>query len=629
MSATRPARSKTSVSRLPFGIELLESRHLFAAVYDNYSIIARAAALGLSSIGQNISLNNNGVVAFAGTNSQGTGLFAGDGFKNPVKAVNPSFIGGTRRFSSFVQINDANLVAAGETISAGGTFSSFVRTWSVATGTWTIVAKGTSTATAGVPFSLVNQVAINNKGAVSFMATKASRSDTQQYLELSTGGEFPIGVAPIALREQIADDGTIVYRGGNQPTSPLQLSRTGRPGATIASPANGFLTIGQSPGITDSGRMIAFYGVVSAATARAIGANAGAGIFVYDTVSQEFSCLTSGSGARLEGDAMTGLDADTRVSINAIDGAPDAYQVVFMGRDRDNRSGVFATVFRNRQQSQPGSVPVASTRAVLKVGDTITGSDGAGAITVGSLAINDSSNTRGQVAMWVADASGRQAVVCADTFKAVDFSKTSLNGVSPTDAQWDAVLQAGYSLAIARAYTGLGADVTAVSQLANARRRGLLTAAYTFMRFDDPKLDGKTQVDRAIAALGSEASHIQFLAIDVERFPGHPIAAGVNVVSFVRQAIDQCAAKGVRAVLYTSKAEWSAMTNNSAAFKAERLWQADLNGNRPFLEAVGSTLNPPLDTAWQQQGKQYRFDDMNVIPAVKVDLNVFRPRAIG
>jgi len=97
----------------------------------------------------------------------------------------------------------------------------------------------------------------------------------------------------------------------------------------------------------------------------------------------------------------------------------------------------------------------------------------------------------------------------------------------------------------------------------------------------------------------------------------------------VRQAIDQCAAKGVRAVLYTSKAEWSAMTNNSAAFKAERLWQADLNGNRPFLEAVGSTLNPPLDTAWQQQGKQYRFDDMNVIPAVKVDLNVFRPRAIG
>ncbi|MFM8891422.1 MAG: GH25 family lysozyme [Planctomycetia bacterium] len=600
-----------------------------AAVYDNYSIVARAASLGLSSIGQGLSLNNNGVVAFTGTGAQGTGLYAGDGATTPVKNINPSFTGGTRKFSSFVQINDSNIVAAGETMSTGGTFSSFVRTWSVATGAWTIVGKGTSTASPGVSFNLVNLPSINNKGAVAYTATKTAASDNQQYLELSTGGEFAIGMAPIALREQIADDGSVVFRAGNLTTSPLQVSRAGRPGTTIASPADGFSAIGQSPGIADDGRKIVFYGVVSAEKARAIGATAGAGIFIYDTSSKKLTCLTSGTGAQLRGVTIKGLEADTRVAINALEGVTGAYQVVFLGRDADGRSGIFATVFRDVPRGQPGGVPIASTRVVLKVGDSVTATDGGGALVVASLGINDSTNAKGQVAMWVADASGLQAVVRADTLKALDFSKTSLNGVSPTNEQWDSVLQSGYSLAIARAYTGLGADATAVAQLANARKRGLLTAAYTFMRFDDPKTNGKAQVDQAISALGGEAAHIQFLAIDVEEFPGRPVAAGVSVTDFVKQAIDQCVAKGFRAVLYTNKNWWRDKAANSAAFTGVSLWQADINGTRPFLEATGSTLSSPLDRMWRQDGKQYRFDSTAVIPRVKVDDNVFRARVLG
>lgn len=83
------------------------------------------------------------------------------------------------------------------------------------------------------------------------------------------------------LRPMIADNGNVIVRAGNTNTSPIRLYNYALTSpidiATVSAPT--FSELGQSPGISDDGEVIVFYGNLTTMGATALQTNPGPGIF--------------------------------------------------------------------------------------------------------------------------------------------------------------------------------------------------------------------------------------------------------------------------------------------------------------------------------------------------------------
>ncbi len=102
----------------------------------------------------------------------------------------------------------------------------------------------------------------------------------------STGIHNPIpwlgGDTPgLAIQPMIADSGHYVFStgttGGNIVLEKFDFSEV----RFIAGPSNGFTTVGLKPAISDDGKVVAFYGDLSAAGAATLGLTSGPGVFAY------------------------------------------------------------------------------------------------------------------------------------------------------------------------------------------------------------------------------------------------------------------------------------------------------------------------------------------------------------
>ncbi len=273
-----------------FGIcvAALSGQHSQASNYYDYRILAQTGQAGLVGIKTAPSINNAGNVGFIGLIAGGEGVFFADG----QTVVNLSPAHASRTFSTSFQLNDFNTVVARD--SFGGIFN--IRFWIAdAPGSFTDVDSTTgirqSFCTGGnfagqpcstsfncpdlfvpglfYPCSQPPQShfvgllfpTINNRSEVAYIGgLTGTTSNVLTFVGRNGPREYRLLGGYNTMRTPaLADDGRIVARAGSSSSSPiLLLERNLVSAAEIVSSANGFTTIGQLPGISDDGSIVAF-----------------------------------------------------------------------------------------------------------------------------------------------------------------------------------------------------------------------------------------------------------------------------------------------------------------------------------------------------------------------------------
>lgn len=292
-----------------------------AANHFSYEIIAKTGDSSLTGMGDGPSINDMGVVAFVGQLPGGEAVFVGDQ-QSPLTNITPSFVSSTRAFGRFVQINNFNKVVARDRLS-GAPLRSLVRVWDVNSFAFSTIARGGGTS--DIYDSVLAAPSLNNNetllednaaaggnndgicdiaeacipqvtfsafiGVSNFLATPQKTP-----VSLSDSGLYSqILIDEATVRPMIADTGAIVARIGSVGDYVISLFNKTNDLA-IANLAKGFTTVGLSPGISDDGRIVAFYGDLSASGAAALGTTSGPGIFAWiDRV-----CVSSGPDGVLD-----------------------------------------------------------------------------------------------------------------------------------------------------------------------------------------------------------------------------------------------------------------------------------------------------------------------------------------
>src|SRR5262249_20256208 len=153
--------------------------------------------------------------------------------------------------------------------------STLERLWPIPSGSFTVIARGGS----GQAFDAVlNQSSVNSRGDAVFAALLGTQ--TLLVSAQSNGAVSQIALPNNSLpRPMISDNGTIVVRFGNAVNSPILVyPQTLATPQTIADNSK-FSVTGNQPGISRDGRVVTFYGVLTASGAVALNTTAGPGIF--------------------------------------------------------------------------------------------------------------------------------------------------------------------------------------------------------------------------------------------------------------------------------------------------------------------------------------------------------------
>jgi hypothetical protein len=230
-----------------------------------YEVVAQAGqanSVGIfSGFGTGPSINENGTVAFVGQvqNNSGQALgdtpFIGEIGSGTATAVAPSFLSPSRTFGNALQINDANQVATQDRFAGSPPFY-YLRVWNGnQQNTFTLVAQSSKTgfqAVLGNPaIDFSNDVAFSALNQTfSGVLVKASPPYTQLNQVTMTTPLSPL----------IADNGYTVARAGNTNTSPIMLYGPNLTSPITIADSTAFSALGQSPGISRDGTVIAFAG---------------------------------------------------------------------------------------------------------------------------------------------------------------------------------------------------------------------------------------------------------------------------------------------------------------------------------------------------------------------------------
>ena len=171
--------------------------------------------------------------------------------------------------------------------------------------------------------------------------------------------------------------------------------------ATIAGPANGFSSIGRMPSISEDGRLVAFYAVLSADGATAFGTESGPGIFVahWDGAAWPIFRAAPDTGATFDG-----FDVNQCVAINGLKNDSSTAVLVFGA----TKKGGVRTIYSGRMDVNANRF--APLQSVVAVGETV-GDVGR----VSDYYLYDPLNGAGQAALWL-KGDGGEAVALADIY---------------------------------------------------------------------------------------------------------------------------------------------------------------------------------------------------------------------
>ena len=424
-----------------------------ASIFYKFDVVAKTgqttAAGTFSGFGTGPSVSEMGMVAFVGQlGSAGASIFMGNGSATPTW-VTAGFVNPNRTFDNSVQINRTNQILANDQVS-GSPPSYFDRIWDGTNpGNFTLVAEGCGSCQFPSVFS---SAALNNlnQAAVSGFDQKFNT-----LLITPNGTSFNTQIVNgVSLRPMMDDAGEIVIYDSTK----KQISLYSNNLATVKDIADStdFTSLGQSPGISRNGSVIAFFGNINATGATHWKTTAGPGIFVSANLgggAQQILRIAGNQtlpelGYDATGNKITfsstGFNSSLRVGVADLDlGAAgianDSFVVSFMGtptaasRDNpaypghplffSNQQGLWTTRVdvENQLQSPFGIVfhPRGAIR-VAQIGDAVQG------LTISQISIFDPIALAGAddtgtlrtirrgdhyVAFWVADASNNQMIL--------------------------------------------------------------------------------------------------------------------------------------------------------------------------------------------------------------------------
>jgi len=240
-------------------------------------VVAAVGQQGFTNIFGASSINNTGVVSFIGSTSTGAN---GQIYKSST-AGDLSAISFTAIFSGNVQINNVNQVVAHESILTTTPPRNFIRRWDAnSTNSNVIIATARNPQTPTDFDQIYANPTMNSSNQAAFNVRRGNTTN-----ELATGftptfSEAPFQNAAGTLRPMVSDDSRVLVRAGGKGSDPLLLYPYNLTSpVAIASSTNGFSAVGQSPGISDDGAVVVFWGNLTTAGANTLNTTAGPGIF--------------------------------------------------------------------------------------------------------------------------------------------------------------------------------------------------------------------------------------------------------------------------------------------------------------------------------------------------------------
>jgi hypothetical protein len=404
-------------------LETLEGRECPAATRA-YPVVARTGDLATTALGAAPSISDTGLVTFTATFATGQGILARPFDHGTLTNITPGFQSSSRTFSQSVEANAAGQVVAVDRTNLSGQTVWLLRLWDAAhPGTFTVLSRASSPR---IPQdndfdAIFYGVGVDAGGDAAFVGLDNNLSvDQSVVLTRNQGGanhtvaNLP---APQTLRPQIADTGDIVVRAGTQATDPIILYPAAGGSVTIAD-SSAFAALGQSPGLGSDGRVVAFYGDLTAAGAAAINAAqptfpalaAGPGVFLSVGTASHGRVIVRAAGPGAGATDVATFDANTRVGVNRVGTGAAGVAVVFMGQDAGGHDGVYETrVGFTAGPADPTGFQPAAPKLLAQAGDSIAGVSGA----VQAISIYDPVNAKGDVAFWVNTGGSADAVVVA------------------------------------------------------------------------------------------------------------------------------------------------------------------------------------------------------------------------
>lgn len=313
------------------------------------------------------------------------------------------FIGNLASVSDDVQINDNDQVIFRQ-YSDDGLFSDVIRLDGPCSGQ--IIGKGSFSTQFPEQFDLVlPHITLNDTGRGIFSADIGVNT----MLGSRLNGTGPYVISPVLtgfpnLYPMLADNDTTVVRWGGTNTSPLlRFISTNLNTANFIAESTDFNAIGQSPGISDDGNVVAFVGDHI---------THGLGIFVSLFTGLDFTPIkVAGIGS-----TFTNFSLQARVGVNrSQSGLPNEYVLAYIGFNFLNQMGLYTTTL---DITDPTAPVVLETSLIISEEDTINGLPGF----INNIKIYDPVNNQGQIVFWVSTDTGAQAIVraTASTMDAFD-----------------------------------------------------------------------------------------------------------------------------------------------------------------------------------------------------------------
>jgi RHS repeat-associated protein len=398
----------------------------------DFKVLAQSGQAGIGSIKNSgnlaLSFNDSGQAAFvASLTTGGEGIFVAD--EKRLENITPSYSANT--FSTRLQINNNGIIVSRF---SGGISppSTWIATWNtrgpdarevvdISSGVVGSFCSGGDNAlkpcqsyrdcyqllpdgsiiywpcrTRNFVYSTFLNPSINNSNQVAYLGSKPTGNPGTNVLVVTgPSGEFKRDlVSPNNLPKlMLGDNGMALGRLADSGTPPIRLFGPDLTTYTDIATSATFSSLGQNPGLSDSGEIAAFAGTRS---------SDGQGIFVYYVEGQELVRVANiRTNSPDDPNPVANITQDVRVSVNN-DGV-----VLFQGINASGQSAIFRTVVRHCN-NQTLSLPI---KQVIAAGDTITNLPG----TVQSLSIYDSLNnkTPGEICFLGTMPGGLQAIVKA------------------------------------------------------------------------------------------------------------------------------------------------------------------------------------------------------------------------